>query len=160
MVGTDGLAYAVGDKDNLPTGVIAAAVVAYKDGDNGLAIALTDEASAMNRSTAYGNNGAAAHTPTVSGQTWTLPHRDQWKQMFSANGNNDTNCAGLNTIITNAEGIALNKNAYWTSYHYNTWNPMQIECYVYMTLNGDNASFDDVETDDTRSHFVRACLSF
>ena len=160
VVGTDGLAYAVGDKDNLPTGVTAAAVVAYKNGDNGLAIALTDEASAMNRSTAYGNNGAAAHTPTVSGQTWTLPHRDQWKQMFSANGGSETNCAGLNTIITNAEGTALNKNAYWTSYHYNTGNPTPIDCYVYMTLNGDNASFDNTEINNINSHYVRACLSF
>ena len=156
VVGTDGLAYAVGDKDNLPTGVTAAAVVAYKNGDNGLAIALTDEASAMNRSTAY----AATHTPTVSGQTWTLPHMDQWKQMFSANGGSETNCAGLNTIITNAEGTALNKNAYWTSYHYNTGNPMSIECYVYMTLNGDKASFENIETNDANEHYVRACLSF
>ena len=160
VVGTDGLAYAVGDKDNLPTGVTAAAVVAYKDGDNGLAIALTDEASAMKWSTAYGNNGAAAHTPTVSGQTWTLPHRDQWKQMLSANGGSEKNCAGLNTIITNAEGTALNKNAYWTSYHYNTWNPVQIECYVYMTLDGNKASFDNIETNDSNLHYVRACLYF
>ena len=159
VVGTDGLAYAVGDKDNLPTGVTAAAVVAYKNGDNGLAIALTDEASAMNRSTAYGNNGAAAHTPTVSGQTWTLPHRDQWKQMFSANGNNDTNCAGLNTIITNAGGTALIKDEYWTSYYYNTGGLMPIDCYVYMKLDGDDASFEIVPN-DSNEYFVRACLSF
>jgi len=67
VVGTDGLAYAVADKDNLSTGVTAAGMVAYKDGSNGMVIALTDEASTMDWSTAMGENEAAAHTPAVSG---------------------------------------------------------------------------------------------
>ena len=64
VVGIDGLAYAVVDKDNLPTGVTAAGMVAYKSGTSGLVIALADEASTMNWSTANGaTSGAAAHTP-------------------------------------------------------------------------------------------------
>ncbi|MBR1502192.1 MAG: hypothetical protein IJ616_09575, partial [Bacteroidales bacterium] len=65
IVGTDGKAYAAADKDNLPSGVTAAGMVAYKNGSNGLVIALADEANTMNWSTATGASGAAAHTPVV-----------------------------------------------------------------------------------------------
>ncbi|MBO5592446.1 MAG: hypothetical protein J5913_05735, partial [Prevotella sp.] len=60
IVGTDGKAYAAADKGNLPTGVTAAGMVAYKNGSNGLVIALADEANTMNWSTATGASGAAA----------------------------------------------------------------------------------------------------
>ena len=47
IVGSDGKAYAVADKNYMPSGVTAAGLVAYKNGDNGLAIALTDEPNTM-----------------------------------------------------------------------------------------------------------------
>ena len=121
IVGTDGLAYAVADKGNLPTGVTAAGMVAYKSGTTGLAIALADEASTMNWSTANGTTtGAAAHTPTVTGQTWKLPSQAEWQQMFSANGGNQDSYTGLNTALNDpgvrAYYVLLDYgDAYWSN---------------------------------------------
>ena len=152
VVGTDGLAYAADDKDFLPTGVTAAGMVAYKSGTSGLVIALADEASTMEWSTANGASGAAAHTPTVSGQTWKLPSLDEWKQMFSANGGDESYYSGLNTAITNAGGTTLEDYGwYWSS-----------------TESGDKASFMDLRggyaffyTSAKDSWCkVRACLAF
>ena len=102
IVGTDGKAYDVADKDNLPTGVTAAGVVVYKDGANGLAIALTDEASTMDWATACGENGAAAHTPAVEGLTWKLPSQEEWTLVGNANSG-----SSLNSAITSAGGTAI-----------------------------------------------------
>ena len=102
IVGTDGKAYDVADKDNLPSGVTAAGVVVYKNGANGLAIALTDEASMMDWATACGESGAAAHTPTVEGQTWKLPSQEEWTLVKNANSG-----SSLNSAITNAGGTAI-----------------------------------------------------
>lgn len=152
VVGTDGLAYAADDKDFLPTGVTAAGMVAYKSGTSGLVIALADEASTMEWSTANGASGAASHTPTVSGQTWKLPSLDEWKQMFSANGGDESYYSGLNTAITNAGGTTLEDYGwYWSS-----------------TESGDKASFMDLRggyaffyTSAKDSWCkVRACLAF
>lgn len=123
LVGTDGLAYYAADKDNLPTGVTAAGMVAYKDGSNGLVIALADEASTMDWSTACGASGAAAHTPIVTGQTWKLPSREDWQHIRDAYGYQGT---ALNTAIENVGGTAIPTvhinpetwsatNIYWSS---------------------------------------------
>ena len=150
IVGTDGQAYAVADKDNLPTGVSAAGMVAYKNGSNGLVIALTDEASEMNWSTANGaTTGAAAHTPAVTGQTWKLPSQAEWQQMFSANGGSYT---GLNTTITNAGGTAFQEDGYWSSTVDDEVNAYSVGLY------GGSAFFDLDEKD--ADILVRACLAF
>ena len=158
VVGTDGMAYDVADKDNLPTGVTAAGMVAYKSGSNGLVIALADEAGTMNWSTANGTTtGAAAHTPTVTGQTWKLPSEDEWKQMFNANGSNENSCAGLNTAIGNAGGTALQKGYYWSSDEF--YDSEEGEYVVrYVQINNDNASF--YVGGKNPSDRVRACLAF
>ena len=153
IVGTDGKAYDVADKDNLPTGVTAAGVVVYKNGANGLAIALTDEASTMYWSTANGETGAAAHTPTVTGYSWRLPSMDEWKQMFGANGGNNESYTGLNTAINTAGGTALlvENGIYWTctetaySGHYIAF------------LNANVSFFMD---DDNNANRIRACIAF
>ena len=152
VVGTDGLAYAVADKDNLPTGVTAAGVVAYKSGSNGLVIAIADEASTMNWSTANGASGAAAHTPTVTGQTWKLPSQDEWKQMFSANGGSEGSYSGLNTTITNAGGTAFQEDGYWSSTVNDEVNAYSVGLY------GGSAYFDPFAKD--ADILVRACLAF
>lgn len=152
VVGTDGLAYAADDKDFLPTGVTAAGMVAYKSGTSGLVIALADEASTMNWSTASGASGAAAHTPTVSGQTWKLPSQDEWKQMFSANGGSESYYSGLNTAITNAGGTALQEYG-------NYWSSTESSDKVYfMDLRGGYAFF--YTSDKDYIYRVRACLAF
>lgn len=116
VVGTDGLAYAVADKGDLPQGVTVAGMVAYKNGKTGLVISLTDEASHMAWSAAMGASGAAAHTPAVTGHTWELPSREEWELMFEAFGGKKYDGAGLNTAIGNAGGTAFPKwRWYWTS---------------------------------------------
>ena len=153
VVGTDGLAYDVADKDNLPTGVTAAGMVAYKSGSNGLVIALADEASTMVWSTANGASGAAAHTPTVTGQAWKLPSQDEWNQMFSANGGSVTSYSGLNTAITNAGGTYLQNSGYWSS----TEHSPGVDVYFVDLYDGDAEWYNDSEGNYFR---VRACLAF
>ena len=134
-------------------GKTAVAMIAYVSGSNGLAIALADEASTMNWSTANGASGAAAHTPAVSGQTWKLPSQDEWKQMFSANGGSEDSYTGLNTAITAAGGTALQEYYYYWS---STEDDEESAYYVYLT--GGYAGFD-VDFKDVDCH-VRACLAF
>ena len=150
IVGSDGLAYYASDKNDLPSGVTAVAMVAYKNGSNGLVIALADEAGTMDWSTAI--TTAAAHTPAVSGQTWKLPSQDEWKQMFSANGGSDSSYSGLNTTITNAGGTGLREYDYWSSTELNE------NFAYYVTLVGGGAYFSD-DNKGSDSH-VRACLAF
>lgn len=81
IVGSDGKAYDVTDKDNLPTGVTAVAMVAYKDGSNGLAIQLNSSPSKMY----WSNANAYTEYPTISGNvgTWRLPSEEDWINMFT-----------------------------------------------------------------------------
>ena len=113
FVGSDGKAYAAADKENLPKGVTAVAMVAYKSGSNGLAIALTDETSsnwATAKSTCEGKTA-------VGGNSWHLPSQDEWKQMFIANGGDEESFNGLNSAITTAGGTGITKwQNYWTSH--------------------------------------------
>ena len=115
IVGSDGKAYAVADKDYMPSGVTAAGLVAYKNGDNGLAIALTDEPSTMSWDDAMGNSGAKAHTPAVTGQTWKLPSYDDIEKMLSSY---DDYWGDLNEAIANVGGTGLldgPETYYWLS---------------------------------------------
>ena len=81
IVGSDGKAYNVADKGNLPTGVTAVAMVAYKNGSHGLAIQLNSSPSNMSRS----NADAYKDYPTISGNvgTWRLPSDEDWINMFT-----------------------------------------------------------------------------
>ena len=115
IVGSDGKAYAAADKDNLPTGVTVAGLVAYKNGDNGLAIALTDEPNTMDWYEAMDDSGAKAHTPAVTGQTWKLPSYDDIEKMLSSY---DNYWGDLNEAIANVGGTGLLDgwdNCYWLS---------------------------------------------
>ena len=153
VVGTDGLAYAVADKDNLPTGVTAAGMVAYKDGSNGLVIALTDEASTMDWSTAMGESGAAAHTPAVSGQTWKLLSDVELENMTAAFGGDPVSYYGLNTAIGDAGGTALQENTlYWTSVEYGSYSALHVVFY------GGILEYNN--RPKSNKFVVRACLAF
>lgn len=81
IVGSDGKAYDATDKDKLPEGVTAVAMVAYKNGSNGLAIQLNSSPSQMSWSEAYAYKGY----PTISGNvgTWRLPSDEDWTKMFT-----------------------------------------------------------------------------
>ena len=154
IVGSDGKAYAAADKGNLPTGVTAAGMVAYKNGSNGLVIALADEANTMNWSTATGASGAAAHTPVVTGGTWKLPSKAEWNQMFGDDADTDiANYFNLNFYISTAGGTDLQDGYYWSSTEFEDGIAYEVELDLGSAYWHDNG----YEDDDRR---VRACLAF
>jgi hypothetical protein len=114
IVCTNGKAYPVNMKDNLPSGVTAVGIVAYKNGKTGLVMALTDEATNMNWGTATGNNGAKAHTPAVEGYSWKVPTIGEWQYNILTDAGVG-NLAGLSTYMTAAGGTGLQNGCYWTS---------------------------------------------
>ena len=150
IVGTDGKAYAAADKGNLPTGVTAVAMVAYKSATAGssLAIALADEGEMdweMAKSTCEGKTA-------VTGGTWKLPSQDEWKQMFGANGGNEESYTGLNTAITTAGGTALQEyGRYWSSSEDEGGDALRVN--LYDTAEWMNSLKDEM-------FLVRACLAF
>ena len=151
VVTTDGTVYAT-VADATAANKTAAGMIAYVSGiGQGLAIALADEAGTMNWNTAI--TTAAAHTPAVTGYSWRLPNLDEWKQMFSAYGNNEGSYTGLNTAITNAGGQALQDGGNW--YWSITEHSDSKACYVAL----DNAATFGgyIKTFDVS---VRACLAF
>jgi hypothetical protein len=134
IVGSDGKAYAASGKNNLPTGVQAEAVVTYKSGSNGFALALVDYPNKGYYDAASGTyltQWRSAHP--VSGCTWVLPTREQWKNTYNGcagtaptaiypTAGYEGNMGNLNTYLTGADGTAMNDN-HWTStaYDSNMW---------------------------------------
>ena len=112
LVGSDGKAYAAADKDNLPSGVTAVAMVCYISGGHGLALALADEGW-MNCSTAIST--CEGKTPTVTGCTWKLATQGEWNNMISGAGG----YAALRDGFTSVGGTNLKSNWYWSSTKYN-----------------------------------------
>ncbi len=155
VVTTDGTVYAT-VADASAASKTAAGMIAYVSGiGQGLAIALADETSAMNWNTAI--TTAAAHTPAVTGGTWRLPSKEDWENMFRANGNNEGSYTGLNTAITNAGGVALQDDGawYWSITEYNDSKA----CYV--DLRDNAATFEGfIKVGDYSDLSVRACLAF
>ena len=131
IVGTDGQAYAASGKNNLPTGVKAEAVVTYKSGSNGFALALVDSPNKGHNDDARGTyltQWRSAHP--VSGCTWVLPTREQWKNTYNGcagtaptaiypNAGYEGNMGNLNTYLTGADGTVMNNN-HWTSTAYDS----------------------------------------
>ena len=151
IVGTDGKAYAAADKGNLPTGVTAVAMVAYKSATAGssLAIALADEGE-MDWETA---KSTCEGKTAVTGGTWKLPSQDEWKQMFGANGGNEESYTGLNTAITTAGGTALQEyGRYWSSSEDDGGDALRVNLY-------DSAEWIN-DFKDEGMILVRACLAF
>ena len=130
VIGSDGKNYDA--NATLPTGVTAVAMIAYVGSDtgvegytHGLALALTDEASTMNWTTATGASGAAAHTPaapTPMTSSWMLPSRDQWKKMIDACKNvlgTKNNYQDLRDGFSGISGASnLQSGSYWSSTEY------------------------------------------
>lgn len=88
---------------------------------HGLALALTDEASDMNWTTATGASGAAAHTtaaPTPMTSSWMLPSMDQWNKMIDACMNvlgTNNNYQDLRDGFSGISGASnLQSGIYWT----------------------------------------------
>ena len=158
VIGADGNIYADADAATA-AGATAVAMIAYVGSEtgvagytNGLALALTDEASTMEWSTATGASGAAAHTPAAPTTTssWMLPSKDQWNKMITAAG-------GYTALRDGFSGIAgasnLQSNFYWSSTEDDSNNA---NAWLYRFSNGqwyhDSKGYGDIR--------VRACLAF
>ena len=141
---TDGSIYAT-VSEAAAASKTAAAVIAYVDTQNGkaLALALADDGGEMDWATA--KTTAPAHTPAVSGGTWTLASQDDWNNMITAAGGYTALRDGFSAV----GGTNMQQNAYWssTSFMYYAW------CYKFN--NGE--WFDDYQDGD---NYVRACLAF
>ena len=158
IVGSDGRAYAVADKDNLPTFVTAVAMIAYVGSEtdhatykHGLAIALSDEGSMMDwfdAKSACGGLKAA-----FNGASWMLPSEDQWKTMFRTNGGNEKSYTGLNAALAAAGGDSskLQSHGYWSS----TESDYSDHAWVYAF----NFGYWNTYLTDY-NYYVRGCLVF
>lgn len=153
VVGTDGLAYPATAKNNLPVGVTAVGMVAYKDGKSGLVIALADDGT---NSWSGAQTTAAAHTPVV-GHAWKLPSRSDWNNIITGNGGTWT---GLNTALVSAGGTGVvGGKKYWSSDR--TWGQHGNE-YWYDTMldNGNGTVWPWNTSSPNDENYVRACFYF
>ncbi|MBQ9705357.1 MAG: hypothetical protein IJV55_04100 [Paludibacteraceae bacterium] len=155
IVGSDGNAYAVEDKDNLPDGVTAVGMVAYKEDfepNVGIVIALTDESD--NTMSWEDAQTACANKASVGGYTWKVPTRSDWDSMFESFGGYSDSWTGLNTAILNAGGNAL-KSGNWDVIYF-AENPGSGEAMQMFVISDGSASTYTGEIDS----YVRACFKF
>ena len=121
IVCSDGKAYAAADKDNLPKGVKAEALVCYADGDHGLALAMAD---VKNEKMSWDNDRGANDGKTaaewctgwntshpITGATWLLASKTQWDNMISAAGG----ASNLSNAFSAVGGTNLQAWSYWSS---------------------------------------------
>lgn len=143
VIGSDGKNYISG---TLPTGVTAVAKICYVSGNHGLALALTDEESKMNWSTAQ--TTCAAHTPAFTGGTWKLATQDEWNSMISAIGSYDDLRYGFSSV----GGTNMQSDWYWSSTEY---EDNSSQAYYYDFYGG----YYNVFSKGNNAR-VRACLAF
>ena len=161
IVGTDGKVYAVADKDKLPQGVTAVAMVAYKSETVGSSLAIQLNASPVSKSWSEAKTYAEGLT-AVSGGTWRLPSNTDWQNMFvgcaksgdAGAGSNMSPIAGFKEKI-GATGITWNSNSYWSSTDSGSkaWN-------VNVWLKKNNAAADFGEQLTSDPYLVLGCLAF
>ena len=121
IVCSDGKAYAAADKDNLPKGVKAEALVCYVDGEHGLALAMAD---VKNEKMSWDNERGANDGKTaaewcdgwntshpIAGATWLLASQTQWNNMISAAGS----ASNLRNAFSAVGGTNLQDFSYWSS---------------------------------------------
>ena len=81
VIGSDGKNYAYA---SLPSGVTAVALICYVNGNNGLALAMSDEEGKMSWSDAVST--CEAHTAPFIDGTWKLATVEEWNWMVQAVG--------------------------------------------------------------------------
>ena len=122
IVCSDGKAYAAADKDILPKGVKAEALVCYVDGNgHGLALAMADvKNEKMSWDTEIGaNDGKTAAewctgwntSHPIAGATWLLASQTQWNNMINAAGS----ASNLSNAFSAVGGTNLQAFSYWSS---------------------------------------------
>ena len=155
VIGSDGKNYAAA---SVPAGVTKVAMIAYVSGSSGLAIALSDESTTMNWSTA--TTTAAAHTPVFTNGTWKLPSQDEWKNMFKAFGGNESSYSGLQTAITNAGGTALQHDKYYWSSTENANYTEQVLCMFIDMVEDYAVYYNSYRMKSATNVLVRPVLAF
>ena len=141
VIGSDGKNYAYA---SLPTGVTAVAKICYVSGSNGLALALTDEESYMEWSTAI--ETCAAHTPAITGGTWKLATKDEWSNMITAAGSHTALRDGFSSV----GGTNMKEDyPYWSSTEDGSDN-----VWIY------SFSYGIWSKNNSLVGYVRACLAF
>ena len=159
LVGSDGLAYPATAKNNLPAGVTAEGMVAYKDGKSGLVIARADDG----KNTWTGAQTTAdGHEPVVADYTWKLPSITDWNKILETYGHSWT---GLNAALESAGCTGVvggENNRYWSSTK--TDGTMSSpDWYYYKKMNNGGAAetgFVSSSGVPDNSYYVRACFAF
>ena len=161
IVCSDGKAYAAADKDNLPKGVKAEALVCYVNGEHGLALAMAD---VKNAKMSWDNDRGANDGKTaaewcdgwntshpIAGATWLLASQTQWNNMISAAGS----ASNLSNAFSAVGGTNLQAWSYWSSTPnhggsaaYLYYFPSSSWQWVYLNGVGDNGCY------------IRACLEW
>ena len=141
---TDGSIYATVSEATAASKT-AAAVITYVDTENGkaLALALADDGE-MDWATA--KTTAPAHTPAVSGGTWTLASKDDWNNMITAAGSYTALRDGFSAV----GGTNMQEDAYWSS--------TPVDAYAWIFYFAYGGKWVDGYVDDPS--YVRACLAF
>ena len=162
IVGSDGLAYAAADKDNLPSGVTAVAMIAYKSETAGESLAIQLNASPAERNWSDAKTYASGLT-AVPGGTWRLPSMADWQNMIvgcaksgdAGAGDTMEPIAGFKEKI-GATGITWQSDSpYWsrTGSESGAW-------LVSVYLVGGNAVAYFGEFDSSDPYYVLGCLAF
>ncbi len=162
IVGSDGLAYYASDKNNLPSGVTAVAMIAYKSATAGESLAIQLNASPASMSWSDACN--YSNYPSITGNpgTWRLPSMADWQNMFvgcaksgdAGAGDTMNPIAGFKEKI-GATGITWQSNFYWSSTDSGSdaWS-------VVVYLDGSDAEAYFGENDTSVEYNVLGCLAF
>ena len=177
IVGSNGMAYSLADKDKLPSGgVTAVAMVAYvgseSDCSHGLALALADEGGPKTWSDAM---AACSGKTAVKGCTWRLPSLNDWEHMFSGcGGSGSFSSNSTKQIMTYTElanklyeaagaGVAMHTGKddsyYWSSTKIETEGQVFYSC-PWFVSNGKVVGASGFQDSDVVTNYVRACLAF
>ena len=162
IVGSDGLAYYASDKNDLPLGVTAVAMVAYKSATAGESLAIQLNGSPVSKKWADAKTYAEGLT-AVPGGTWRLPSKDDWQNMFlgcSVSGDVTSARDYMNPINgfkakIAATGITWQWVYYWTGREYGG-----VAWYVYVHLEDSNAVADFNGRGTSVEYNVLGCLAF
>ena len=160
IVCSDGKAYAAADKDNLPKGVKAEALVCYVNGEHGLALAMAD---VKNAKMSWDNDRGANDGKTaaewcdgwntshpIAGATWLLASQTQWNNMISAAGS----ASNLSNAFSAVGGTNLQAWSYWSS----TPNHGGSAAYMYY-FPSSSWQWTYLNQDYT-GNYIRACLEW
>ena len=170
IVGSDGKAYAATAKNNLPKGVTAVAMVAYRGSETddeifkrGIAIALTDGDGKVDWQNA-GEMCSYIYKDRVDNSHWRLPSVKDWEYMFIGCGSGESysepspnmikNCSALANKLITAGGTALQNDAYWTS------TELHPGKYIWTMNFGGSSARTRIDYEQYSKFRVRACLIF